>query len=171
MVFSSNIQQPKWKYAIYKPQKKTGIPAWEASYRRFAAGESPEAIAMNPASGRPIQAMTVVSHIFDAMLQGYEVDARRLVKLSPPPNEGEWQRLEQAEATTGMNVAGDPDTSGMNNEKFLVTDFLKPIVDSASKEYKERSEEERKEFFFWCGKVKWYMHFKRLGYTPTFTSV
>ncbi|KAL7562380.1 hypothetical protein ACA910_020720 [Epithemia clementina (nom. ined.)] len=172
MVLQSTIIRPKqkWPFAIYNSHKKTGMPAWEASYRRFAQGESPEVIAMNPASGRPIQAMTVVGHILEALLHGHEVDVISLAKIVPLPTESEWRRLEEAEAATGMNVAGDPDTSGVNGEKFAITDLLKPIVESADKAFNERDEAEKEEFAYWCNKLKWYIHFRRVDFEPTFSS-
>ena len=114
--------------------------------------------------------MTVVGYILEALLHGRDVDVTRLVKYLSPPTESEWMQLEEAEALTGMNVAGDPDKSGMNNERFTMTEFLVPIVDAASKPFSERTEEEKEQFAYWCNKLKWYMPLKRIHFEPTFSS-
>ena len=44
-----------WRFALYKPNKKTGKAAWEVSYDRFVKGEHPQTIAMTQAGGKPIQ--------------------------------------------------------------------------------------------------------------------
>ena len=58
MVLSEVQPSSSWQFAVYKPQKKTGLATWESSYVRFSKGESPQTIAMSPANGRPIQVKT-----------------------------------------------------------------------------------------------------------------
>jgi len=159
-----------WEFAVYKKKKSTGMATWESSYLRFLQGESPETIAMSPESGRPIQAKTVVSHILDALTHGRQVDAARLTHLLPPPSENEWKQFEDAEASTGMNAAGNPDSSGMDGGKFIMTDFLKPIIGSAlaEKNYSDRSDAEKEIFSKWCDKLKWYQCLRKVGYKPSF---
>jgi len=162
-----------WQYAVYKPLKKTGLAVWEASYVRFVNGESPETIAMTPAEGRkPIQVKTVVGHLLDAVLHGRDVDVTRLVKYMAPPNQKEWNRLVEAEAATGMDTAGDPESSGASSNKFLMTDLLRPIVgfEIADKGFADRSEEEKGIFGYWCDKVKWYIALRRVNYQPSFST-
>lgn len=58
MVFKpGQTYQPgnSWRFALYKPNKKTGKAAWELSYDRFVKGEHPQTIAMTQAGGKPIQ--------------------------------------------------------------------------------------------------------------------
>lgn len=157
----------KWKHAVYKPQKKSGKAVWELSYDRFDKGESPQAIAMLPSDGRkPIQAKTVVGHIFDAAINGRKVDFTRLVDLMPPPNTLEWKQLEDAEAAQAMDCTGDPETSGKDGMRFGMTDMLQPIVgdEVANKGFSERTEAEKELFSAWCDKLKWYMTLRRIDY-------
>lgn len=118
---SGTVTPQKWAYAVYKPLKKTGKATWESSYERFQRGESPQAIAMNPANGRPIQAATVVGHIQEAFLQGRPLDLMRLTPFSTLPSRCEWAQLEEAEECTGMNVCGDPSSSGAGGGQFTVS--------------------------------------------------
>jgi hypothetical protein len=122
MRLPSGIVMPrKWAFSVYKPQKKTGKASWEPSYERFQLGESPQAIAMNPPNGRPIQATTVVGHVQEAFLQGRPLELERLTAFSTLPSRSEWAQLEQAEESTGMNVCGDPSTSGVGGGPFMVS--------------------------------------------------
>lgn len=173
MVLSKIATNKVWQYAVYKPQKKTGMTAWEQSYARFDKGESPQTIAMTPTNGRqPIQVKTVVGHILDAIVQGRSVDMTRLVEYMPAPTQDDWEQLKQAEVTTGMDVTGDPNTSGKDGEKFLMTDLLRPIVGNrvADLPFTERSEAEKEDFLLWCDRLKWYMALCRAGYEPRFHS-
>jgi hypothetical protein len=160
----------KWEHAIYKPNKKTLKAAWESSYERFVAGESPQAIAMNPASGRPIQAKTVVGHVLDAILLGKSADLAPLATYMPPPTKSEWLQLEQAEVTTGMDVCGDPATSGIGGNAFRLGDFLVPIVgeDLVHKAYKERSIAESAKYSHCLDNLTWYLVLRRIGLQPKF---
>jgi hypothetical protein len=160
----------KWDFAVYKPQKKTGKASWESSYERFQSGESPQAISMTPANGRPIQVMTVVGHILEGLLHGRPVDLQRLSAISQPPSENQWVELEQAEELTGMNVAGDPSCSGVGGKSFAMTDFLRPIMgeDFMDIPREERTEEQKAKFGDWCNLLKWYLFLKRSGIEPTF---
>eukprot|EP00978_Attheya_sp_CCMP212_P029560 scaffold105351_cov55-Attheya_sp.AAC.2 len=172
MIIPNESFKPKeaWEYFAYKPQKKTGLAAWESSYDRFTAGEHPQTIAMTPLSGRPIQVNTVIGHIFDGMLSGRAVDLSRLSTLSTPPTKTEWDTLSRMEAETGISVTGDPQTSGKNGEGVRMTDFVGPILgeEFMSKEYSERSPKEQADFGTWCALFKWYSTLTRIGYSPTF---
>jgi RecQ family ATP-dependent DNA helicase len=161
-----------WKHAAYKPAKKTGLATWESSYNRFAEGESPPTIAMSPASGKPIQVATVVGHVLDAITHGRDVDAERLAKFLPPPSRGEWEQLQMAETSTNMDVAADPNSSGINGEKFTMTEFLRPIVgdEFVDTPFTERSQPDKDKFGHWCNRLKWYMALRRVGYEPSFSS-
>jgi hypothetical protein len=122
MVFHTGIYTPKkWAHSVYKPQKKTGKAAWEYSCERFQRGESPQSIAMNPSGGRPIQAATVVGHIQEAFLQGRPLHLYRLTSLFTPPSRIQWADLEFTESITGMNVCGDPSSSGAGGGQFTVS--------------------------------------------------
>jgi hypothetical protein len=160
-----------WKYAVYKPAKKTGVTTWEVSYNRFANGDSPQAIAISQPNGKqPIQVKTVVGHLLEALEHGREVDLSRLYQFLPPPNEQEWNQLLQAEITSGMDIAADPMTSGKDRSRWTMTDFLAPIVgdDIAYKPHADRTPEERETFGYWCDRLTWYKTLRRCGYEPTF---
>jgi len=172
MIFTTQPFQPvkAWEYASHKRNKKTGLYAWESSFQRFAAGEHPQAIAMSPANGRPIQVATVVGHILDGFMSGRPVDLKRLADLVLIPKKSEWDKLCQAEAETGIDVTGDPATSGAGGEIFRMSDLLVPVFGNVfiGKDYKERTESEKAQFSHWCAVLKWYMAFRRVGYIPQF---
>jgi ATP-dependent DNA helicase RecQ/Werner syndrome ATP-dependent helicase len=159
-----------WDYAIYKPMKKTGLASWESSYNRFCQGESPQAIAMSPVSGRPIQFTTVVGHVLEAVIHGRAVDLKRVAQFLPPPSKGEWEQLQMAEATTGMDVSADPNTSGINGEKWTMTEFLRPIMGDAFVDtpFSDRKEGDKAKFGKWCERLKWFTALRRAGYEPSF---
>ena len=159
-----------WQHAVYKAIKKTGLASWESSYNRFIGGESPMTIAMSPANGRPIQVNTVVKHIQDALLHGKPVPLKKLAAVVPPPNKEEWNELRRCEDLTGLDVEGDPATSGTNGEALKMTDFLAPIMGPAflAKDFKERTEEERVKFNHWCSLLNWYLALRRSKYQPKF---
>ena len=95
-----------WRFAVYKPNKKTGKAAWESSYDRFVAGEHPQTIAMTQPSGKPIQVATVVGHILEALTMGRVVDLHQLSTSESPPTKSEWEELVRCSIETGIDVAG-----------------------------------------------------------------
>lgn len=161
-----------WEFANYNPNKKTGLAAWESSYNRFSIrGEHPQSIAMSPENGRPIQVTTVIRHILDGLQCGRPVNLKRLSTIFvPPPNQAEWEQMLQLELETGIDVTGNPKTSGKNGEAVRITDFLEPIMgkDFTHKDPKERSDEERTKFDKWCKHFQWFSTLRRVGYTPKF---
>ncbi len=166
------IIKPKepWRFAVYKPNKKTGLAAWETSYKRFRNGEHIQTIAMTQPSGKPIQVQTVCNHILEALTQGNGVDLHRLSSMKSAPCKTEWDQLSHCEAETGMDAAGDPATSGASRDLFRMMDFLVPIMGNhfASKGHQERTFEEREKFGNWCNLLQWYLALRRTGYAPTF---
>lgn len=172
MLFANERFQPEkvWEYASHKQNKKTGLYAWESSSQRFAAGEHPQAIAMSPANGRPIQVATVVGHILDGLMMGRPVNLKSLADLVRIPTKSEWDTLCRAEAETGIDVTGDPATSGAGGECFRMSDLLVPVFGNVffSKDYKERTTSEQADFSDWCSVLKWYMALRRIGYIPKF---
>lgn len=171
MVLHHLVPQSKWRFAVYRPVKKTGKTAWEASYERFNKGESPHAIAMSQSSGRPIQATTVVGHILDALTHGRGIDnASILGEYCSAPTKEEWQLLEHAEVAAGIDVCGDPAISGKDGERFSVKDLIRPMVGDHVLEipYTDRTEEQKSELNKWYDKAKWYLALKRSSITPVF---
>ena len=170
---TSSMATTKWRFAVYKPAKKTGLATWETSYNRFCNGESPQTIAMSPGGNRsPIQASTVVGHLQDALIQGRSLDLKRLTSTaSPLPSKNQWEKLEQAEMTTSMDVCGDPTTSGPGGSKFTMTELLRPIMGDAfvDNPKEERTELDKTKFSTWISLLKWYMCLKRAGIIPTFS--
>ena len=157
---------------MYKPNKKTGKAVWEVSYDRFVNGEHPQTIAITQTSGKPIQPSTVAGHLLDALVQGRSVDLHRLASSETPPTKSEWEELVRCSVETGLDVTADPATSGVNSERFVMKDFLVPIMGNAFalKEYKERTPEESVLWNKWCNCLKWYQTLKRVGYEPSFGS-
>ena len=174
MILPESPFTPKtgWRFATYKPNKKTGLASWESSYNRFQAGEHPQTIAMSPTNGRPIQVATVIGHVLDGLTLGRPLSLNRLAQhMEPaPPNRAEWDTFVQLETDTGIDITGDPDTSGVNGEKFRVADFLSPIFGEAfmAKDYNDRTVEEKIKYAKWCKLLKWYMTLRRVGFQPTF---
>jgi hypothetical protein len=162
--------QKAWYFFSYKPNKKTGLAAWESSYNRFCQGEHPQAIAISPINGRPIQISTVIGHIMDGLLAGRPANLKQLSSILPPPNKSEWEQLLQLEVETGIDVTGDPKTSGKHGEAVRITDFLEPLMgqEFATKDFKERSPEEKIQFEKWCMHFKWFCTLRRIGFNPSF---
>ena len=166
-----NPKKP-WTYSVYRPNKKTGLAAWEASYMRFKKGEHPQTIAMKQQSGKAIQVSTVIGHLLEALTQGRSLDMHRLSSLSHPPSKQEWAELTRCESETGMDVTKDPTTSGRGSEKWTMRDFLLPIMgeEFAVKEYSQRTPEETEKWNKWLGKLNWYLALRRVGFEPNFGS-
>jgi superfamily II DNA helicase RecQ len=161
---------PKESWPFVATNKKSTAMVWEQYYARFNNGESPQSISANPggrSGGRPIQVATVVSHILDALVRGKKVDLRRLEQYLAVPTRKEWEQLQQAEISTGMDV------TGKNGGKFLMKDLLRPIVGSAVTDTlpSARSESDQTLYAMWCDKLKLYLSFRRIGYDPTFQSL
>jgi hypothetical protein len=140
-------------------------PAWEASYARFANGESLEKIALTQESGKPIQPSTVTSHLMTALTQGRPMPLERLAQQAvahgcAPPTESEWEQLTSAEAATAMDV--------VKTEKVLMTDLLKSFLPAAEKEFAARSEAEKAVLNVWYGKINWFMALRRIGMPLSF---
>jgi hypothetical protein len=167
------VQGRAWDYAVYKPVKKTGLASWESSYNRFTAGESPQTIAISPANGRPIQVKTVCAHIMTALLYGKGVDLHRLAQLLPPPSSDEWEQMQTAELSSGVDVCGDPVSSGVGGGKLAKGDLLKPILGDTTVDtpFNERSEDEKDKLTFWYDRLEWYMTLRRIGFVPTFARI
>ncbi|KAL7552803.1 hypothetical protein ACHAWF_016059 [Thalassiosira exigua] len=173
MVFKSGeaVQPARpWRYAVYKPAKKTGKATWEVSYDQFVQGKHPQTIAMTQKSGRPIQVATVVGHILEALVQGRRVDLHRLSSAEMPPTKSQWQELVRCSVETGIDVKADPATSGPDGERFTMKDFLIPIMGNsfALKDFKERTPEESAKWNKWCCCLKWYLALSKVQVEPTF---
>jgi hypothetical protein len=160
-----------WQHAVYKPVKKRGVTAWEASYIRFMEGHSPLTIAMPPEDGKkPIQVNTVVGHLLDAIVFGRNVDLHRLSAFLRPPTKSEWEALSAAELPSGMDVCGDPEKSGRNGEYFTVLEFLRPVVGDTlvGTPRDKRSCTENELFLNWRFLLKWCIALQRAGCEPSF---
>lgn len=173
MILPDGLFTPEkaWEYFVYKPVKKTGGAAWESSYNRFNSGEHVQSIAMNPENGRPIQVATVLGHIFDGLLSGRSVNLKQLGAVIPPPQKSEWDEFLNLEAESGINVTADPKTSGKNGQSFSMNDFLAPMLGISvfSKEYSDRTPEEKEMLSKYYNLLRWYLTLRRIGYRPTFT--
>eukprot|EP00977_Amphora_coffeiformis_P021726 scaffold9782_cov150-Amphora_coffeaeformis.AAC.5 len=159
-----------WKFAMYKPQKKTDKAIWEQSYDRYAMGESLQSIAMSPAPGRqPIQAKTVAGHIVDAIVHGREVDPAGIIPILPLPSRSEWEQIEKVHETAGMDPVADPETSGLDSGKYTLTDAIRPIIPgTVDIPHAERSDADRAVLGHWFDRLKWYLALKRGGIEPRF---
>jgi len=156
-----------WKWAEYKPNRKTSLPAWEISYNRLMAGEHLQTIAMTQPSGKPIQLNTVVSHLLTALTNGRRVPLRKVAEVSPLPTITEWNLLAHCEIETDIDVCDNPKTCGIYGSPFVMKDFLAPILGNAfaSKEASERTEAEQEKFTQFIPLLNWYLALRRVGYS------
>jgi hypothetical protein len=71
---------------------------------------------------------------------------------------------------SGMDPVGMPATSGRGGDKFLMTDFLRPIVgdELVDKPFDERTVKDKAELNKWFAALNWYLAFRRTGFEPTF---
>lgn len=166
------VPKKPWEYSVYKPNKKTGMAAWEVSYTRFKKGEHPQSIAMKQSSGKAIQVATVIGHILEGLTQGRPVKLDKLVEVADPPTKSEWDNLARCELETGMNVVADPTSSGKNGERFTMKEFLEPIMGNAftAEDFKDRTPAESEKWSMWCSKLNWYLALRRVGHQPSFGS-
>jgi hypothetical protein len=161
-----------WPYVVDKASK-SGKLVWEQYYERFNEGESPQSIAANP-GGRvgstPIKVKTVVDHLLNALERGKKIDLRRLEGYIPVLTRSEWEQFREAEKSTCMTVAGDPEKSGKDGGKFYIKDILRSIMGDSTVDMlsSERSDSDNKMFAMWCDKLKLYQKLRRIGYEPTF---
>ena len=153
-----------WAHAVYKVAKNGALPKWEVSYKRFTAGEHPQAIAMDQENGKPIQANTVIGHILEAMTHGRPVNLRRLVTIAGAalPNDREWTSIEDAVAGLGLDVVK------------LATVSTKDIMLASSGRADipgdQKTDDDKKIEAAWYERVKWFLAFKRAGVPVSFTS-
>eukprot|EP00980_Cylindrotheca_fusiformis_P003510 scaffold781_cov132-Cylindrotheca_fusiformis.AAC.29 len=175
MVFPSGlIKPPKWKFAVLKLGKKNKEPSWMQSYTYFAKGkDTVQEIAMSKLKTSPVQVQTVVGHLQQALELGYPMDLSRLLQNTNAPTKLEWEQLEKAILEMGMDAVGNPETSGVDGGKFVMTDALRPIVGTniCDKSYKERSPEEQELLRFWYCRLNWFCSIKRVGLVPSFGTV
>ena len=91
------------------------------------------------------------------------------------------QARTRATAETGLIVTDDPDTTGVDGDRFAMKDFPEAghhgrrFRQSGAKcevkdllHYKERTPEESARWNRWCGLLGWYMAMKRVGATASF---
>lgn len=99
-----------WPHVSHK-RGRSGELSWEASHRRFIAGESPQTIAMSRPSGPPIQVATVVTHILTGLLHGRPTDVGRLFAEAAMalPTDAEWKALDAALIATGTDALSPDD--------------------------------------------------------------
>jgi hypothetical protein len=78
--------------------------AWVFSAKRYRNGESIERIAMTQESGKPVKPSTVCGHLFTAWAAGWPMPLRPLAAAVPVPTQAEWEAMERAETTIGVNI-------------------------------------------------------------------
>mmetsp|Transcript_48223 Transcript_48223/g.40819 ORF Transcript_48223/g.40819 Transcript_48223/m.40819 type:complete len:199 (+) Transcript_48223:3-599(+) len=146
-----------WIHAVYKVSKSGKLPNWEASYQKFAAGQHPQAIAMDQESGKPIQASTVVGHVLEALLHKRPVNLRRLIETGGAglPNEHEWSRIEEAALQLGMDVA--------NTAQLNLKDTMLAASGRIEKPMDQKTAEDKAIEAAWYDRLRWYVAFKRAG--------
>jgi len=153
----------KWHNAIYKPNKKTGKAGWEEYYERWARGEEMAAIALNPPSGKAVTVGTVAGHVFTALTFAKPVDLARLAAQCdvPPPSRKDWETMEEAAATRGVN----PQAEEARNKEVLCGILGEENV---SRDPTAKSEADKSKEALWYGRLKWWTALKRVGYPVKF---
>jgi len=159
-----------WAFALYKPKKKKGCPdeppPWETSWRRFAKGEAPAAIALTQPSGRAVQVSTVVGHLLEALVQGRAVDFERLgacVGLNAFPTELEWRLIDDAVLKTTQDPAGDP--ASFSQKELLRSDALLG-AEAVDTDRELKSDSQRSTEASWYEKIRVYVALRRAGIEP-----
>lgn len=154
----------KWEKAMYKVAKNGKLPAWEEYYNRWARGEHPQAIAMNPPSGKAVKVSTVFGHVMTAMTFAKPVDLGLLaqqVEDSRPPTQQEWEKIEEGAAIRAMNVDGD-DYRG----KEVLCGILGE--ENVNREPTQKSESDKALEEYWYGRIRWWEALKRVRFPVTF---
>ena len=145
----------KWPLFEYKPQKKSGMASWESSYNRFMAGDTLQAIAMNPTNGRTLVVTTVFNHVLQGLEMGKEVDLKRLMKEypNPLPTASTWREIQQSITLSGI----DPLTTTKITKKELLLNVANVnVTEALEQEFKARTEEQTslcKHWFAWLDLV------------------
>ena len=160
-----------WPFALYKPRKKKGCPdeppPWETSWRRFAGGEAPAAIALTQPSGRAVQVTTVVGHLLEALTQGRTVDFKRLGSFEGLadrfPTEREWRSMDDAADRTAQDPAGDP--ASFSQRELLRSDALLG-AEAVDVDRELKSEMQRAAEASWYDKIRVYVALRRAGVEP-----
>jgi hypothetical protein len=160
-----------WPFAVYKPRKKKGCPdeppPWETSWRRFAGGEAPAAIALTQPSGRAVQVTTVVGHLLEALTQGRTVDFKRLGSFEGLadrfPTEREWRAMDDAADETAQDPAGDP--ASFSQRELLRGDALLG-AEAVDVDRELKSEKQRAVEASWYDKIRVYVALRRAGVEP-----
>ena len=160
-----------WPFALYKPRKKKGCPdeppPWETSWRRFAGGEAPAAIALTQPSGRAVQVTTVVGHLLEALTQGRTVDFKRLGSFEGLadrfPTEREWRAMDDAADRTAQDPAGDP--ASFSQRELLRSDALLG-AEAVDVDRELKSEMQRAAEASWYDKIRVYVALRRAGVEP-----
>ena len=150
---------------------------WLEAWKLFSAGEDIHSIAKR----RGIQVQTVVMQLLEALIQGKGLDLARLAqccpslhsaeKLCSPPNQAEWQALEEAAATIdGMDVMGPVCTQkGMPANRcgrLIAVDIVRKM--SGASVYQNMTEDERTRAF---KNVLWWTSLRRAGFRTEFEFV
>mmetsp|Transcript_43213 Transcript_43213/g.100802 ORF Transcript_43213/g.100802 Transcript_43213/m.100802 type:complete len:871 (+) Transcript_43213:22-2634(+) len=158
---SGEVAPPrKWPGAVYKAKKGSKAP-WELSFDRFASGESLHAIAMRPASGKPIQVGTVKGHLFTAWTFGKPVNLRRLLEESETSlvTEVEWNQMEEAAAALKVDFA----------QEVRLKEILASILgEKVNLEVSLKSEADKEIERNWYERMRFWEACRKVGFSPTF---
>lgn len=148
----------KWEKAVYQIAKNGALPLWEQYYRRWAAGEHLQAIAVSPPRGKPVKLGTVFGHVLTALTHGNPVDLDLLVQQggTSPPNVDEWTKLEEVAAARRANVDADDYKADEVLCGLLGLNFLGSW---AWKSEAQRAAEEQ-----WNPRIRWWEALKRVRF-------
>merc|ERR1711957_778830 len=155
-----------WPGAIYKKGRGDKLPPWEVSYGRFSKGDSLQAIAMNQASGKPVQVSTVSGHILTALTFGKSVDLSRLFAENETtlPDEAAWTKIEEAAVERGCNVDA-PDFS----VKEVLCGILGP--ENVNREFGDKTDAAKAEEKWWYERIRLWDSLKKVRFQASFDDV
>eukprot|EP01062_Namystynia_karyoxenos_P084590 TRINITY_DN99_c0_g2_i2.p1 TRINITY_DN99_c0_g2~~TRINITY_DN99_c0_g2_i2.p1 ORF type:complete len:959 (+),score=244.40 TRINITY_DN99_c0_g2_i2:164-2878(+) len=160
MILPSGWWQPEGPWPLAAPLKAhSSGSVWERSYERWVAGESVEGIAMNQDSGAPKLPVTVVGHIFSALIFGKAVDFGRLPVDFP--SKAQWDAMENAAEMAGL----DPVTQADLSRKDILRGVLGNGVDE---ERAHKSGAQKFTEMEWYRRVDLWLLLKRVGCPVTF---
>jgi ATP-dependent DNA helicase RecQ/Werner syndrome ATP-dependent helicase len=153
----------KWEKAVYKVGKNGQLPAWELYYNRWFQGDHPQAIAMNPPSGKAVQVGTVAGHVLTALTHGKVVHLQLLAKQCDliVPNQEEWNQMEEGAAVRGQNVDADD---------FKAREVLCGILgpENVNMEPSEKSEQAKALEAKWYDRLRWWVPLRRVRFPVKF---
>jgi Werner syndrome ATP-dependent helicase len=149
-----------WLHA--KLPKNNKGPAWAESANRFAAGESIVMIALS----KGVLPSTVSGHILESMLHGREINLGAFAEQFLPPNQRQWQLLEEAAFRAQIDPVNTP--SFIMKDLLMQVDGMSGYFTAEGKARDDLSPHEQGIMNSWYNHIKWWQTLKRCDFSPDF---